>query len=91
MSSKVQDTNLASSSHASGVPKKKARTTSPNNEAKILAPLSIRKGASTNQFELLSSMLGVVEVDSNTIEVSSVSIISREGSLRSKFYKAIIR
>jgi hypothetical protein len=74
MWSKVQDTNLASSSHASGMQNKKTTTTSPKNKAEILAPCPTRMGTSTNPFEVLSLIpVGVTEVDNNTNEASSAS------------------
>ena len=74
MASKVQDTKLASSSHAISMQNKKTITTSPKNEAKILDPCPTRKRTSTNQFEVLSSMpVEITEADNNTSEASSVS------------------
>ena len=80
MASKVQDTKLASSSHAISMQNKKTITTSPKNEAKILDPCPTRKRTSTNQFEVLSSMpVEITEADNNTSEASSI-FISRERS-----------
>jgi hypothetical protein len=74
-SSKVQDMGVASSSHTSCMPKKKVQTTPSTCETKTLAPFPIRREASTNPFEVLSSMpVEVTEVSNSTSEASSTSV-----------------
>jgi hypothetical protein len=74
MSSKVQDMGVVSPSHTSSMPKKKVRTTPSTSAAKTLAPFPIRREASTNPFEVLSSMpVEVTEVSNSNSEASSAS------------------
>jgi hypothetical protein len=83
VSSKVQDMGVASPSHTSSMPKKKVRTTPSTSAAKTLAPFSIRREASTNPFEVLSSMsVEVTEVSNSNSEASSASVHFKRKKLR---------